>query len=214
MTLRRASDSTLSMKRTSTSKQAEAHPTTGRATVAALLGLMLSGAFAPHHACAEDMTLRSVSVRTQVGEKSRVIGQIQPESFYEYDLAASFQLPWEQRFPPGLEAQARLLTHLGILRGQNKTALVVTAIPVLVVGRQAGQLKADLGLGLAWLSRHRFELQDFGGPLQFALTLGVGAPLSRRVELGYRFMHYSDAGFYAPRTIGADMHMVEVHYLF
>lgn len=179
--------------------------------VATMVMLFLA---APRYGYAADLALRSLGVRTQVGEKSRVIGEIQPESFYEYDIVASFHLPWEHQFQSGWEARARLLTHAGILRGQNKTALVVTAIPALAFGRQDGKLKVDLGLGLALLSRHRFELQDFGGPLQFALTLGVAAPVSRRVELGYRFMHYSDAGFYAPHNIGADMHTVELLYLF
>jgi hypothetical protein len=57
-------------------------------------------------------------------------------------------------------------------------------------------------------------LQDFGGPLQFALTLGIEVPLYGHAAAGYRFMHYSDAGFYAPGTIGADMHMVELLYRF
>lgn len=185
-----------------------------RYTVVAYLVMTMLCLTAPRYGYAADMVLRSLGVRSQVGEKSRVIGAIQPESFYEYDIATSFHLPWEHQFQSGWEARTRLLAHAGILRGQNKTALVVTAIPAFAFGRQDGQLKVDLGLGLALLSRHRFELQDFGGSLQFALTLGVGAPLSRRVEVGYRFMHYSDAGFYAPRTIGADMHMVELLYLF
>jgi hypothetical protein len=46
------------------------------------------------------------------------------------------------------------------------------------------------------------------------LTLGVEVPLFQNIAAGYRFMHYSDAGFYAPGTIGADMHMVELLYRF
>lgn len=160
------------------------------------------------------MELQSVGVRLQIGEKSHVIGALQPESFHEYDVVANFKLPWEHRFQSGWVARTRLLTHAGVLRGQNQTALVAVAIPTLALGTRDGGVMLDTGLGLAYLSRHRFALQDFGGPLQFALTLGIEVPLFRNIAAGYRFMHYSDAGFYAPGTIGADMHMVELLYRF
>lgn len=160
------------------------------------------------------MELQSVGLRLQIGEKSHVIGALQPESFHETDVEAVFSLPWERPLHSGWEARARLVTHTGILRGQNESALVAVAIPTLAIGTPNGSFLIDTGLGLAYLSRHRFALQDFGGPLQFALTLGVEVPLFQNIAAGYRFMHYSDAGFYAPGTIGADMHMVELLYRF
>ncbi|MFH2134720.1 MAG: acyloxyacyl hydrolase [Pseudomonadota bacterium] len=163
---------------------------------------------------AEDLELQSVGIRLQVGEKSHVIGALQPESFRESDVEAVFGLPWEHQFQSGWEARARLVTHAGVLRGQSDSALVAVAIPTLTLGTQNGSFLIDTGLGLAYLSRHRFDLQDFGGPLQFALTLGIEVPLFQNYAAGYRFMHYSDAGFYAPGTIGADMHMVELLYRF
>jgi hypothetical protein len=169
---------------------------------------------APRHSHAVDLELQSAGVRLQIGEKSHVIGALQPESFHEYDVVANFKLPWEHQFQSGWVARTRLLTHAGVLKGQNQTALVAVAIPALAFGRQDGGVMVDTGLGLALLSRHRFALQDFGGPLQFALTLGVEVPLHRHFAAAYRFMHYSDAGFYAPGTIGADMHMVELLYRF
>jgi hypothetical protein len=42
----------------------------------------------------------------------------------------------------------------------------------------------------------------------------VGVPLYDRFGIGYRFMHYSDAGAYGANTIGADFHMVELKYRF
>lgn len=168
----------------------------------------------PQHSHAVDLELQSAGVRLQIGEKSHVIGALQPESFHEYDVVANFRLPWEHRFHSGWVARSRLLTHAGVLKGQNQTALVAVAIPALAIGRTEGGVMLDMGLGLALLSRHRFALQDFGGPLQFALTLGIEVPLQRQFVTGYRFMHYSDAGFYSPGTIGADMHMIELLYRF
>lgn len=168
----------------------------------------------PLHSQAVDMDLQSVGIRLQIGEKSHVIGALQPESFHEYDVVANFKLPWERQLKSGWRASTRLVTHAGVLRGQNKTALVAVAIPTFALGKQDGSFLIDTGLGLAYLSRHRFELQDFGGPIQFALTLGIEVPVYQHFAAAYRFMHYSDAGFYAPGTIGADMHMLELLYRF
>jgi len=168
---------------------------------------------APWPSRAADLELLSVGVRARVGEK-RVLGKEQPESFREYDVMASIQLPWEGPSPSGWGVGARLLASAGVLQGAGKTALVASIIPALAFGRQDGRFTVDLGAGLALLSKHRYAQQDYGGPLQFALTFGVGVPLYQRVGVGYRFLHYSDAGANGPDTIGADFHMVELIYRF
>jgi len=143
-----------------------------------------------------------------------VVGEEQPDSFREYDVVASTRLPWEDYSLSGWGVGTRLLASAGVLQGADKNALVVSAISVLAFGSQDGRFTVDLGAGLALISKHRYAQQDFGGPLQFALTLGVGVPLYRRVGVGYRFIHYSDAGAYGPNTIGADFHMIELIYRF
>ena len=39
-------------------------------------------------------------------------------------------------------------------------------------------------------------------------------PVSSVRGAGYRFLHYSDAGFYGEHTIGADFHMIELTFRF
>ena len=169
--------------------------------------------FATGPSRAADFELLSVGVRARVGEK-RVLGTVQPESFREYDVVTTTRLPWEEQFPAGWGVGARLLASAGVLQGADKTALVGSLIPVLAIGTRDGRFTLDLGVGLALLSRHRYAQQDYGGPLQFALTLGLSVPLYERVGLGYRFLHYSDAGAYGHGTIGADFHMIELNYRF
>lgn len=170
-------------------------------------------ALAPWPGHAENLDLLSVGVRARVGEK-KVLGEEQKESFHAYDVVASVRLPWEHYSPSGWGVGSRLLASAGILEGAGKNALVVSAIPVLAFGRQDGRFTADLGAGLALISKHHYGRQDFGGFTHFALTFGVGVPLYRRVGLGYRFLHYSDAGAYGSHTIGADFHMVELSFRF
>ena len=168
---------------------------------------------APGPVHAEAWDLLSVGARVRVGEK-RVLGEVAPESFRAYDLVAAFRLPWESYSASGWGTGTRLLTGAGILQGAGENALVVSAIPLLAFGSQDGRFTADLGGGLALISKRRYAQQDFGGYLQFALTFGVAVPLVRQVGVGYRFMHYSDAGAYGQDTIGVDFHMVEVIYRF
>ena len=100
------------------------------------------------------------------------------------------------------------------MQSGGETGLVVSLIPGVALGSDDGRFSFDVGAGGALLSRYRFGEQDYGGPFQFVLTAGAGFPLYKRLGLGYRFLHYSDAGVNGPDTIGADFHMVEFRYRF
>jgi hypothetical protein len=157
--------------------------------------------------------LLSVGVRARVGEK-RVLGKEQPESFRAYDVSATIRLPWEEHLPQGWGLRTRLLASAGALHGADKTALTLSLVPLLAIDPFGARFTLDAGIGLAALSEHRFAQQDFGGPLQYALTVGASVALHERIAVGYRFMHYSDAGAYGNGTIGADFHMIELSYRF
>ena len=141
-----------------------------------------------------------------------MLGKEQRADFHEYDLWASLRLPLQRYAASGWGLGTRLLASAGLFRGAGTNALVVSALPVLVFGSQDGRYTVDMGAGVALLSRSEYGQQDFGGPVQAALTAGIGIPLYGRVGAGYRFMHYSDAGAYGDHTIGADLHMLELSY--
>jgi hypothetical protein len=162
---------------------------------------------------AEDPRLLSVGMRARVSGGT-VLGDVPREEFQEYDTVATFGLPWGRYSESGWGAGTRLMASAGMFRGAGETALVVSLIPVLALGRQDGRFTLDLGIGGALLSKHHFGTQDFGGPFQFALTLGVSVPLYERLGVGYRFLHYSDAGIHGSHTTGADLHMIEFIYRF
>ncbi len=162
---------------------------------------------------AAELELMNVGVRTRVGEK-RVLGEVAPESFRGHDLVATFRLPWQSFASSGFGVSSRILAGAGVLEGAGRTALVLSATPAISFGSEDGLFSVDMGAGLAVITRQRFAQQDFGGPLQFSLTLGASAPLFRQISAGYRFMHYSDAGIHGPHTIGVDFHMIECLYRF
>jgi len=176
--------------------------------------LALAGALVPRPGHALELDLLSLGARVRFDEK-KVLGEQHPESFKAYDVEAIFRMPpFEKYSQAGWGIGLRLLTGAGILQGRDDTALVVSATPIIVLGSRDGRFNADVGAGLALFSQHRFAQQDFGGNLQATLTFGVSIPLYRQLGLGYRFMHYSDAGVYGQDTIGADFHMVVLNYRF
>lgn len=157
--------------------------------------------------------LLGASVQLRVGERT-VLGKDSPESFEEYDVRAALRTPWEHRFEAGGSLGVRWLASAGVIEGPDQVAAVASLVPVLALGTRDRRFSLDGGIGLALLSEHHFGEQDFGGPLQFALTAALEAPLYRRVGLAYRFMHYSDAGTWGRHTIGADLHMAGLTYRF
>lgn len=177
-----------------------------------MIAAALSCSLAAATAQAAELDLLEVGVRAQVWDQS-ILGKDQPEAFEELDLTATLRLPWRGRTWPDWRMSARLLASAGLIRGAGHTGIVASAIPAVAFTYRE-RVTLDFGAGLAFLSRYRFGDQDYGGPLQFALTLGLGIPVHRRVGVGYRFMHYSDARVYGPETVGADFHMLELNYRF
>lgn len=155
--------------------------------------------------------LQSISVRTRFSEET-ILGREAPEEFEAYDFSASFLLPWEDYSLSEWGVGTRLMTSAGLLRGVGKNALVVSAIPKITVGSEDQRFTFDAGAGGALFSRYRFGDQDYGGAFQFALTLGASAPLYKQINIGYRFLHYSDAALYGASSIGADFHMIELSF--
>ena len=164
-----------------------------------------------------EQVIHSFSVRSTFSSFD-VIGDEASEEFSQYDIAANFNLPWAWHFESDWEISTRLMTSIGALRGGGETALSLSLIPQIVFdfGILDWKFALDMGIGAAMLSRHRFGEQDFGGLFQFAGTGGLSFPSFkrfRRFKLGYRYLHYSDAGLIGPRTTGADLHMIELIYL-
>jgi hypothetical protein len=159
------------------------------------------------------MSLLNAGIRASFSSAD-IFGSVAPEEFRAYDVAANLRLPWAWYSRSGWGAGIRLMASGGVLYGAGDTALVVSLIPLVALGSRDGRFTLDMGAGGALLSRRHFGTQDFGGYFQPALTAGLGVPLFKKLGVGYRFLHYSDAGIYGPHTIGADIHMLELTYRF
>ncbi|HEY9033007.1 MAG TPA: acyloxyacyl hydrolase [Pseudomonadales bacterium] len=160
----------------------------------------------PSPACAEGLDIESYAFRARVSEQT-VLGRDAPEEFEEYDVSASIDMDWHF-----FSLDWRLMGSAGLLRSSGKNALALSVIPEILFATADKRFMLDIGAGGALFSKYRFGSQDYGGPFQFALTLGLRIPLYKKLGVGYRFMHYSDAGINGPDTIGADFHMIEFVY--
>lgn len=178
-----------------------------------LLLIFICGLFTPSLSHSEELNLLSISMRTRISEQT-ILGEDAPEDFEAYDVSANFGLPWKRYSTSGWGMGTRLMASAGVLQGAGESALVLSLIPELTLGSEEGRFTLDLGVGGALLSRHRFGTQNYGGPFQFALTLGLDVPLYKKLRLGYRLLHYSDAGLNGSDTIGVDFHMIEFGYSF
>ena len=116
---------------------------------------------APRPIRAFDLDLAGAGVRWRVGGE-RVLGQEQPEAFREYDVWMAVRLPWQRYSTSGWGVGTRLLTSVGLLKGAESNALVVSVLPVFAFGSQDGRFNVDLGAGVAVLSQNKFAQQDFG----------------------------------------------------
>lgn len=72
-----------------------------------------------------EVSLLNVCLRARFSSLD-VLGNVSPEEFREYDVAANFSLPWALYTQTGWGAGTRLMTSIGALHGAGKTALVAS----------------------------------------------------------------------------------------
>jgi hypothetical protein len=128
------------------------------------------------------------------------------------DVFGSWRTPYAWEFTPGWDIGARLNASVGVIRSQGEFGAVGTFVPTLAIGDTGNVFSFELGAGAALFSKWEYgTVEDFGGPLQLVLDVGVNYRVYKRFGLGYRFQHWSDAGIYGAKR-GVDMHMLEFSY--
>ena len=131
------------------------------------------------------------------------------------DIFWSWRSPYAWEFTPGWDVGARMNASVGALRGQGETGAIGTLVPTLAIGDTDNGFSVEAGVGAALLSKWEFgDVEEFGGPLQFILDLGVNFRAYKRLGLGYRFQHWSDGGIHGVDNRGVEMHMLEFSYRF
>jgi hypothetical protein len=91
---------------------------------------------------------------------------------------------------------------------------MMTVVPGLALHGWKELVSFDAGAGAGFFSRHKFGAQDFGGPVQIVLTIGIRINPFSHAYTGFRVQHFSDAGLYGSSSLGVDLYIVELGYRF
>jgi len=166
---------------------------------------------APWPSRAEDTRLMSLGLRMGISGSSP-IGEEEQSDFQQYDVVATFALPWGSYSQSGWGVGTRFLGSAGALTGAGETGFIATFVPGISLGSKDRRISLDIGIGFALLSKYQFGNQNFGGPFQLVANIGVSVAVYKALGLGYQFQHISDAGIYGSDSRGVDLHMFEVSY--
>ena len=180
--------------------------------VFALFGLVI---FIPNQSIAGDTTLLSIGPRYGFSRSEPLLGKRQTENFQLVDVAATLRFPWSWRLGESpWSVETRLITSAGALSAAGKTGLLAAIVPNVALTGWKGFVSVDIGVGLGFLSRDTYGAQDFGGPVQFALTAALQIHPISHAFAGFRFQHFSDAGIYGSDSLGIDLYIIEAGYVF
>ena len=173
--------------------------------------MLVVGLLVPSFSSANDVSLMSVGLRYGISGSSP-IGEQTETDFHQYDLAATFRLPWYRFHSSGWGISTRLLATGGALQGAGETNFVGTMVPVVAFGQRDERFSIEIGGGGALLSDYKFGAQDFGGAFQFVWTFGMSLGLVGPLGVDYHFQHYSDAALYGHDSRGVDLHLFGLVY--
>ena len=88
-------------------------------------------------------------------------------------------------------------------------------MPRIAIGDTDNVFALEGGVGISFFSKWEYgAVEDFGGPIQFILDVGLNYRVYERLGIGYRIQHWSDGGIYGPDNRGVEMHLIEFSYRF
>jgi hypothetical protein len=185
-----------------------------RACTVALCALTLAISVVPARTCdAQEtgelpLTLVSVGGRyctNAVTDKAGAMDRV--------DVFWSWRTPLAWEFTSGWDLGLRLNASIGALHGQDETGFVGTFVPTIAIGDTDNFFAFEAGAGLGLFTKWEYgTVEDFGGPVQFMLDLGFNFRVTKRLGLGYRIQHWSDASLWGTDNRGVEMHLFEITY--
>jgi hypothetical protein len=169
--------------------------------------LLLLSIFTPQLGSANETDWIAIGLRAGVSTPDS------EEDFEQYEVFATYGLPWKFELTPGWFLSTRVNLSAGALRGAGDTGFIGSVGPSITLSMVQDRILLDGGISAALLSEHTFGQEDFGGPIQCISHAGISFNLSDNLGMGYRFQHMSNASIYN-RNPGLELHMFELRYLF
>ena len=168
----------------------------GRATLLALAALLCAPA--PSAAAPESLGLRYGFGSTAATEVYRQVDAV-------------LYLPLRYGRPLGTRwtLRTRLELSLGRLGRHRADTMIGSVGPAVSLMSEKLPLAIEVGVSPTLIGRHEFVGRDLGRALQFTSHVGIAVLAGKRLRLGYRFQHISNARLARPNP-GLNMHMFSI----
>jgi lipid A 3-O-deacylase len=134
-------------------------------------------------------------------------------SFRQSETFVDLDLPWAWTFCSDWRLQPRCDVSGGWLGGEHTDGFVGTLGPTIELRKGKCPLTLEGGSSPTFLSKYHFGEKNFGDDFQFTSHIGLEWYLTKRISIGYRFQHMSNAGLGRPNP-GLNLNMFSFTYHF
>jgi hypothetical protein len=181
-----------------------------RRTVTCLILLIALMSSVPQGWCwDQDQGLNSIGIREGFMATSR------QEYFHQYDLFASFGLPWSIRNESGWGVAMQANASIGALHAAKETGFIAAVGPGIIIDKAGGKgFALKLGGNANFLSQDTFGRVDLDGLVLWDGHVGVMWRFDCGPGIGYQFQHMSNGGVNREKNTGLDLHMFELSWNF
>jgi hypothetical protein len=137
------------------------------------------------------------------------------ESFNQYDLFASYGLPWSWQWGRAIQVDTNLTTSVGVIDGGGQSGWVGSLGFEFVFSGASGNHPLELraGSALTLISDHEYGDEDLGGPMQFTHHISLYYWFLKNLSVLACVQHMSNAGIYDENP-GVNMIMLAMVYRF
>jgi hypothetical protein len=133
--------------------------------------------------------------------------------FQQVEAFGRWNLPWHWKIYSACYVRPDLDISAGSIWNQNGGGFVGTLGPVLELHLGKFPIEMELGSSPSVLSRNNFGQMNFGDRFQFTSHIGVQWEITRRITIGWRYQHMSNAGIAHPNP-GLNMEMFSAGFRF
>lgn len=130
-----------------------------------------------------------------------------------YEWISTLDTPWSWSPGENFEIDLGLELGLGVLNGEGETGILAHVGPSLAIEMGDLPLEFVISSGPALLSEDTFDTLDLGGSFQFMSAIGFDLEVIENWNLGYRFLHISNAGLH-DKNPGMNLHALTLLYKF
>lgn len=133
--------------------------------------------------------------------------------FQQVEVFGGTYLPWLWGSKTNFNVKPRIEGSAGCLDDRGEAGFIGTLGPVFELRKGKFPVSLEAGVSLTALSRYNFEDRDLGGRFQFTDHAGLNFHITKKVTLGWRFQHMSNAHIYHSNP-GLNQQMLSASFSF